>query len=68
MIRKQKNDDNEIYVTLIVFNTNVTFVYRRELIKDVKNIDSSVYSPSGCTALNDAIGKGIEYMDEVVSV
>ena len=38
-IRKEKNENNEIYVTLIVFNTDVKFVYRRELIKDVKSID-----------------------------
>ena len=39
MIRKGKKENVQIYVTLIVFNTEVKFVYRRELIENVKNID-----------------------------
>ena len=39
MIRKGKKENVNIYVTLIVFNTKVKFVYRRKLIEDVKNID-----------------------------
>ena len=39
MIRKGKKENVNIYVTLIVFNTEVKFIYRRKLIEDVKNID-----------------------------
>ena len=30
-------------------------------------MDGETYNPNGCTALNDAIGEGINYMDEVLT-
>ena len=52
---------------MIVFNTKTMFVYKRIPISEVKPLDGETYNPDGCTALNDAIGEGISYMDEVLS-
>ena len=52
---------------MIVFNTKTMFVYKRIPISEVKPLDGETYNPAGCTALNDAIGEGISYMDEVLS-
>lgn len=58
LIDKQKEDkEEEVYATLILFNTAREIVYQNALIDGVKPLDRTVYIPGGCTALLDAIGQ-----------
>lgn len=50
-MKEKKDNDLEIYVTLVLFESDVTFVYKRKPIQEVEKIDDKVYHPGGCTAL-----------------
>ena len=60
----KSNKDNNVKVTTILFNTNYEVYNRRVDIKNVKEMTKDNYKVSGCTALLDAIGKSIDYMEE----
>ncbi len=51
--------------TLIFFNEKVSFIYKDKTSKELVNITSKDYIPSGMTALYDAIGKGIDYQRSI---
>ena len=61
LIEEQKKD-GETSVTTIFFNSDIKFIHEGVDIKDIKPLDRRSYSPSGCTALLDAIGDGIAYI------
>ncbi|CAL5995906.1 von_Willebrand factor type A domain-containing protein [Hexamita inflata] len=56
-LRMQKK--HEIYLTLVVFNTESKIIYEHVNVKKIKNITTQIYNPEGGTALNDAIGIAI---------
>ena len=58
LIEEQKKE-GEVKVTTIFFNDKVKFIHEGVDIKEVKPLDKRSYSPSGCTALLDAIGDAI---------
>ena len=62
-IKKEK--DNNIKVTTVLFDNYYEMITNREDIKNVKLLDNKTYYVRGCTALLDAIGKTIKYMDNV---
>jgi len=51
--------------TLIFFNEKVYFAHKNKPSKELENITSEDYNPSGMTALYDAIGKGIDYQKSI---
>ena len=59
-IEKQKKVDGKAYLTLVVFDTQCKVIYDRVDIKEISLLTSKDYSPSGCTALYDAIGLAID--------
>lgn len=61
VIEEQKSSEKEgnVYVTTVMFNQNHSKIHDRENIKDVSNITKKEYTPSGCTALLDAVGNTI---------
>ena len=61
VIEKQKQSDQEgnVYVTTVMFNQNSEKIHNRKDIKDIEKITTKEYSPSGCTALLDAVGNTI---------
>ncbi len=61
VIEEQKNskEKNEVYVTTVMFNHKHEKVHDRKNIKDLKKLTKEEYSPSGCTALYDALGDTI---------
>lgn len=59
-VEKQKKVDGKAYLTLVVFDTQCKVIYDRVDIKEVSPLTSKDYSPSGCTALYDAIGLAID--------
>lgn len=60
-IESQKN--NNVKVTTVLFDDKYEMVTNREDIKNIKELTNDTYYVRGCTALLDAIGKTINYMD-----
>lgn len=58
-------EEDDILVTTVLFDDEYEVITRRQNICDVKRLTKHVYYPRGCTALYDAIGRTIKYMDEV---
>ena len=58
----QKN--NNVLVTTILFDDKYEMLYNRKNIKEIKPLNNKKYYVRGCTALLDAIGKAITYMDK----
>ena len=61
-IKAQK--DKNVLVTTVLFDNYYEMIYERKPISEVKKLDSKTYYVRGCTALYDAIGKTIKFMDE----
>lgn len=59
-IEEQKKLPDDAYLTLVLFDTEVNTVHESVNIKSVPPLDDKTYSPSGCTALLDAVGDGID--------
>ena len=57
--------DKNVKVTTVLFDDKYELLYEREDIKKVKKLTSKQYYVRGCTALLDAIGRTIGYMDSV---
>lgn len=55
----QKKVPGDAALTLILFDTIYEVCYEGKNIKDVPNLNDSSYTPCGCTALLDALGKTI---------
>ncbi len=62
LIEEQKKEEGETLVTTIFFNDSIKFIHERTDIKEIKPLDRRSYSPSGCTALLDAVGDGIAFI------
>ena len=52
------------YVTTVLFDDKYEMITKRTKIPFVKELDNTIYYTRGCTALLDAIGKTIKYIDE----
>ena len=59
---KQKN--NNVRVTTVLFDDQYEMLTKRENIKNVSHLNNKTYFVRGCTALLDAIGKTINFMDQ----
>ena len=59
-----KIKDNDARVTTILFDHEYNMITNRVDIKDVKKLDNKTYYTRGNTALLDAIGKAINFMDK----
>lgn len=57
LIKEQKKDLDPVNVTLVVFNDRYHKILDRMPVEKVKEITDAEYSPSGMTALLDAVGK-----------
>lgn len=60
-IEKEKNLN--AFVTTILFDDKYEMINNRVPIKEVKKLTRKTYYVRGCTALMDAIGKSINYID-----
>lgn len=61
-IKEQKK--NNVKVTTILFDDRYEVLHQREKINDIKELTNKEYFVRGSTALLDAIGRTITYMDE----
>lgn len=50
-------------ITTVTFSDNISYLYFREDINKVNNLEEKDYVVGGCTALYDAIGSTIERLD-----
>ena len=55
--------DKDIKVTTVLFNDHHEMITNRTPIKDIKELTRNEYRVGGCTALLDALGNTINYMD-----
>lgn len=59
--------DSDVKVTTVLFNGGHEMITNGKCIKNVKKLSRKQYIPGGSTALLDAIGDTIKYMDEKCS-
>lgn len=62
----RKYKDQEILVSLTLFNQEVNIVVERMRPDSVKELTFRTYNPDGMTALNDAIGISVAKLDQAI--
>ena len=65
MIRKQKDEEGEAYVSTVLFDNYSEVIHDRVDIKMVQSMTRKDYYVRGCTALLDAVGKAIHHIGNV---
>lgn len=60
----EKNKDKNYKVTTILFDNQYEMLYDRVPIKEIRPLTSNEYFTRGSTALLDAIGRSINYIDD----
>ena len=64
-VDKQKKLEGECLVSTVMFNTRSRVIHDRVNIRDIKEMTSADYCPSGSTALIDALGDSIRHIKMV---
>ena len=64
-INKQKDEEGEALVSVVLFSDVSKVLYDRIKIEDVKQMTKKEYYVNGCTALYDAIGGAIHHIKNV---
>ena len=62
MIEKQKREDGEAYVSVVLFDDVSEVIYDRVNIHKVEPMTDRQYYVRGCTALLDAVGRAIHHI------
>ena len=65
MIRKQKDEAGEAYVSTILFDNHTEVIHDRVDIQKIRPMTCKDYYVRGCTALLDAVGKSIHHIGNV---
>ena len=65
MIRRQKEEPGEAYVSTILFDNHCTVIHDRVDIRKVTPMTRNDYYVRGCTALLDAVGKAIHHIGNI---
>lgn len=65
MIEKQKNEEGECLVSVVLFDNDSEVLFDRVPVKDIPELTRRDYFPRGCTALIDAIGGAIHHIGNV---
>lgn len=65
MIRKQKDEDGEAYVSTVLFDNYSQVIHDRVDIQNIQPLTCKDYYVRGCTALLDAVGKSIHHIRNV---
>lgn len=66
-IAREKEKEEKILVTLVLFDDNYRILYTRKPIEEVEELTKEDYHTGGCTALLDAVGSTINSLDKEVS-
>ena len=62
LIKKQKAEEGEAYVSTILFDDKQQVLHNRVNLKNIKPMTRDEYFVRGCTALLDAVGGAIHYI------
>lgn len=65
MIRKQKKEDGECYVTTVLFDHEMITLHDRVSLDKIEPMTDRDYSVRGCTALIDAIGTTVRHIEDI---
>ncbi|MEE1173349.1 MAG: vWA domain-containing protein [Ruminococcus sp.] len=65
MLKNQKKQDGEAFVTTVLFDNEIQTVHDRIPLDSMSEMTDDDYVPGGCTALIDAIGKTIEHIKNI---
>lgn len=65
MIRKQKEQDGEVYVTTVLFSNTSETVHDRLRLGDIPEMTGKDYFVGGCTALLDAVGDTVTHIETI---
>ena len=65
MIRKQKAEVGEAYISTVLFDNHSQVIHDRVDVKKVEPMTGKDYYVRGCTALLDAVGKAIHHIGNV---
>ena len=65
MIKKQKKEDGEAFVSTVLFDDVTEVIHDRVPIRDVKKLTEDEYFVRGCTALLDAVGGAIDHIGNI---
>ena len=65
LIEKQRKQEGECYVSVVLFDNESEVLYDRVRLEDVKKMTDDDYTVRGCTALIDAIGGAIHHIGNI---
>lgn len=65
MIKKQKKENGEAYVSLVLFDTTIDVIYDRVPIENVIPLTEDIYYTKGCTAMLDAVGSSVHHIKNI---
>ena len=65
MIRRQKDEPGEAYVSTILFDNHSDVIHDRVDIRKIEPMTRKEYYVRGCTALLDAVGKAIHHISHI---
>ena len=65
LIEKQKKEEGEAYVSVVLFDDETEVLYDRVDIKKIEPMNDRQYYVRGCTALLDAVGGAIHHIKNV---
>ena len=64
MLKKQReHGEGKVLVTTVLFSSENVMIHERRPLEEVPDLTDSDYSVGGCTALIDAIGETVKYVD-----
>lgn len=61
---KKQNESGEFMSTLCFFSSEVKFIHKNIIGKDISVLTNEDYTPNGMTALYDAVGESVKYQLE----
>lgn len=65
MVQKQKKEEGECLVSVVLFNQDQNVLFDRVKIEEISEMTDKHYCPSGTTALIDALGRAIHHIGNV---
>ena len=65
MIAKQKQEEGEALISVVLFSNDSEVIYDRVDVKKVEPMTEAQYRVGGCTALIDAIGGAVHHISNV---
>ncbi len=65
MIKKQKKQKGDCFVSTVLFNTKSKVLHDRVPLDEIRPMTDKDYFPGGCTALLDALGDAIHHIGNI---